>query len=134
MHQTILKKVGGDSTSALERFVENNTHLEKNQKAVALQTLQVVAARANQPGAVRATRCFVVLSKKDATTKWIAAANGDPELSMALRVCKQINPLKDIGVESQTDPAPQSQAPRDVGSLAFGQGSSSQRKQKPTKK
>ena len=39
MHQAILTKVGGDSTTALERFVENSTHLEKNQKAVALQTL-----------------------------------------------------------------------------------------------
>ena len=85
-HQAILTKVGGDSTTALERFVENSAHLEKNEKAVALQTWQVVAARANQPGAVRATRCFVVQSKKDETTKWIAAANGDPELSMALRV------------------------------------------------
>ena len=102
MHQAILTKVGGDSTTALERFVENSTHLEKNQKAVALQTLQVVAARANQPGAVRATKCFVVQPKKDETTKWIAAANGDPELSMALRVCK-INPFKNIGVDSQTD-------------------------------
>ena len=134
MHQAILTKVGGDSTTALERFVENSTHLEKNQKAVALQTLQVMAARANQPGAVRATRCFVVQSKKDETTKWITAANGDPELSMVFRVCTQINPLKNIGVESQTDHAPQSQAARDVGALAFGQVSSSQRKQKPTKK
>ena len=75
-------------------------NLEKNQKAVALQTLQVVAARANQPGAVRTTRCFVVQSKKDETTKWIAAANGDPELSMALRACKQINPLKHWSGES----------------------------------
>ena len=58
--------------------MENSPHLEKNQKAVALQTLQVVAARANQPGAVRATKCFVVQSKKDETTMWIAAANGDP--------------------------------------------------------
>ena len=125
MHQSILTNVGGDSTSALECFVENSTQLEKNQKAVALQTLQMVAARANQPGAVRATRCFVVQSKKDETTKWIAAANGDPELSMALRVCKQVNPLKNIGVERQTDHAPQSQAARDVGALSFGQGSSS---------
>ena len=38
-----------------------------------------------------------------------------------------INPLKDNGVESQTDHAPQSQAARDVGALAFGQGSGSQR-------
>ena len=102
--------------------------------SVALQTLQVVAAQANQPGAVRATRCFVVQSKKDETTKWIGAANGDPELSMALRVCKQINRLKNFGVESQTDHAPQSQAATGVGALAFGQGSSSQRKPKPTKK
>ena len=29
MHQAILTKVGGDNTSALERFVENSTHLEK---------------------------------------------------------------------------------------------------------
>ena len=42
MHQAILTKVGGDSTTALERFLENSTNLEKNQKAVALQTLQVV--------------------------------------------------------------------------------------------
>ena len=62
------EKSGGDSTTALERIVENSAHLETNQKAVALQTLQVVAARANQPGAVRATRCFVVQSKKDETT------------------------------------------------------------------
>ena len=48
-------------------------------------------------------RCHEVVCrpvKKDETTEWIAAANGDPELSMALRVCKQINPLKNIGVES----------------------------------
>ena len=109
--------------------METSTHQETNQKAVALQTLQVVAARANQPGAVRATRCFVVQSKKDETTKWIAAANGDPELSMALRVCKQINPLKNIGVESQTDHAPQSRAARGSGS-----GHNTRRKQKPTKK
>ena len=134
MHQAILTKVGGDSTTALERFVENSAHLETNQKAVALQTLQVVAARANQPGAVRATRCFVVQSNKDETTKWIAATNGDTELSMVLRVCKQIQLLKNIGVESQTDHAPQSQAAKDVGVLAFGQGPSSQRKPKPTKK
>ena len=103
----MLAKAGGDSATALERFVEASTHLETNQKTVALQTLQVVAARANQPGAVRATGCFVVQSKRDETTKWIAAANGDPELSMALRVRKQIEPLKHIGVESQTDHAPQ---------------------------
>ena len=121
MHQAILTKVGGDSTTALERFVENSAHLEMNQKAVALQTLQVVAARANQPRAVRATRCFVVQSKKDEITKWIAAANGDPELSMALRVCKQIQLIKkNIGVESQTDQAPQSQAAKVVGVLACG--------------
>ena len=96
----------------------------------------MVAARANQPGAVRDTLCFVVQSKIDESTMWIAAANGDPELSMALRLCKQIkiNQLNDVGVENQTDHAPQSQAARDVGALAFGHGSSSQRKQKPTKK
>ena len=36
VHQAILAKAGGDSATALERFVEASTHLETNQKTVAL--------------------------------------------------------------------------------------------------
>ena len=60
MHQAILTKVGGDSTTALERFVENSAHLETNQKAVALQTL---ASGGGTSKPTRSSSCHEVLCR-----------------------------------------------------------------------
>ena len=105
IHQATLTKVGADGTTALERFVENSPHLEKNQKAVARQTLQAVAARAKQPGAVPRG----ALSSSPRKTKRRCGSQrptGTPVLSLALRVRKQINPLSDRGRAASENRSP----------------------------
>ena len=113
---------------------EVSTHLEKNQKAVALQTLQVVAARANQPGAVRATRCFCRPVQERRNNEVDCSGQRGPRAERGAASVQADQPAQGHWGGESDGPRPQSQAARDVGALAFGQGSSSQRKQKPTKK
>ena len=119
VQQAILTKVGGEGKTALARFVQENTNLESAPRATALQALHVMALRATTPEQVRATRCFMVQKKEGDKTRWVAVASGDQDLSLALKVCQQRNPLRPIGVERLPGDAPQSE----VSELAFGSSS-----------